>query len=93
MQQNSSGQHDTLIYADIGSSSLNKKAKHAITLRPDDMDDRVEYAVLNHSPLQQPIITTNQDSTAGNIIFFAHVRAITYDLILIKMILLTLTLY
>ena len=69
MQQNSSGQpdpvqHDTLIYADIGPSSLNKKAKQFVTLRPDDMDDRVEYAVLNHS-LQQPVITTNQDSHAG----------------------------
>ena len=73
MQQNSSGQsdpvvqQDTLVYADIGPSSLNKKAKHAVTLKPDDMDDRVEYALLNHS-LQKPVITTNQDSIAGKII-------------------------
>ena len=67
--QNSSRQpdqvkQDTLIYADIGPSSLNKKAKHAITLKPEDMDDRVEYALLNHN-LQRPVITTNQDSIAG----------------------------
>ena len=73
MQQNSSGQsdpvvqQDTLVYADIGPSSLNKKAKHAVTLKPDDMDDRVEYALLIHR-LQKPDITTNQDSIAGKIV-------------------------
>lgn len=57
-------QQDTLVYADIGLSSVKQRAKHAVTLRPDDMDDRVEYAVLNHS-LQKPVITTNQDSIIG----------------------------
>ena len=59
-------QQDTLVYADIGPSSFKKKAKHVVTLSPDDMDDRVEYALLNHS-LQRPVITTNQDSIAGKI--------------------------
>ena len=70
MQQNSSGQsdpvvqQDTLVYADIGPSSLNKKAKHGIAHAvTDDMDDRVEYALLNHH-LQEPVITTNH-SIAG----------------------------
>ena len=69
MQQNSSErpdlvQQDTLVYADIGPSSIKKRGKHAVTLRPDDRDDRVEYALLNHS-LQKPVIATNQDSMAG----------------------------
>ena len=70
MQQNSSRQldpvvqQDTLVYVDIGPSSLNKKAKHTVTLSSDDMDDRVEYALLNHN-LQRPVITINQDSIAG----------------------------
>ena len=69
--QNSPGQpdpvvqQDTLVYADIGPSSVKKRNKQFVTLRPDDMDDRVEYAVLNHS-LQKSLITaTNQDSIAG----------------------------
>ena len=71
MQQNSSKQpadsvqqQDTLVYADIGPSSVKKRAKHVVTLRPDDADDRVEYALLNHS-IQKPMITTNQDSIVG----------------------------
>ena len=70
MQQNSSEHPDpvqqdhTLVYADIGPSSLKKRAKQVVTLQPDDTDDRVEYALLNHS-LQKPVITTNQDSRAG----------------------------
>ena len=71
MQQNSAEQtdivhQDTLVYADIGPSSVKKRLKHAVTLRPDDTDDRVEYALLNHS-LQnlKPAITSNQDSIAG----------------------------
>ena len=72
MQQNSSGQsmsdpvvqQDTLVYADIGPSSLSKKAKHGIAHAvTDDMDDRVEYALLNHR-LQEPVVTTNH-SIAG----------------------------
>jgi hypothetical protein len=71
MQNNSSKQpdpvqQDTLVYADIGPSSLKNRGKQAVTLKPDDLDDRVEYALLiqNHS-LQKPVITTNQDSIAG----------------------------
>ena len=69
MQQNSSEQpdpvqQDTLVYADIGPSSVKKRGKEFVTLKPDDMDDRVEYALLNHS-LQKPVIATNQDSMAG----------------------------
>ena len=70
MLQNSPGQadpvvqQDTLVYADIGPSSVRKRNKQIVALRPDDMDDRVEYARLNHS-LQKTVITTNQDSTAG----------------------------
>ena len=64
-------QQDTLVYADIGPSSFKKRAKHVVTLRPDDMDDRVEYALLNHS-LQKPAITTNQDSIAGKIIIIKN---------------------
>ena len=73
MQQNSSEQPDpvqqdhTLIYADIGPSSVKKRGKQLSTLRPDDMDDRVQYAALNHN-LQKPVITTKQDSIAGKII-------------------------
>ena len=52
------------MYADIGPSSLKKRAKHVVTLRPDDMDVRVEYALLNHS-LQKSAIQINQDSVAG----------------------------
>ena len=57
-------QQDTLVYADIGPSSLRKRDKEFVTLKPDDVDDRVEYAVLNHS-LQKPLITTNQDFLDG----------------------------
>ena len=63
-QPNTVVQQDTLVYADIGPSSVHKRNKQIVTLRPDDMDDRVEYALLNHS-LQKTVITTNQDSTAG----------------------------
>ena len=61
-------QQETLVYAEIGPSSFKKRAKPVVTLRPDDMDDRVEYAQLNHS-LQKHVITTNpfQDSIAGTI--------------------------
>ena len=59
-------QQDTLVYADIGPSSVKKRAKPIVTLRPDDTDDRVEYALLNHS-VQKPVITTNKDSIAGKI--------------------------
>ena len=64
-------QQATLIYADIGPSSVKKRGKHAVTLRPDDMDDRVEYAVLNHS-LQKPatIDTKRHNSVAGKIDIF-----------------------
>ena len=50
-------QQDTLVYADIGPSSLNKSGKELVTLKPSDTDDRVEYAVLNHTQLQKPDIT------------------------------------
>ena len=64
-QPNPVVQQDTLVYADIGPSSVKKRNKQFITLRPDDMDDRVEYALLNHS-LQKSVITAiNQDSIAG----------------------------
>ena len=58
-------QQDTLVYADIGPSSLNKRGKELVTLRPSDTDDRVEYAVLNHTQLQKPVITT---TIAGEIL-------------------------
>ena len=51
-------QQDTLVYADIGPSSVKKRANQIVTLRPDDMDDRVEYSVLNHSQLKKPVTTT-----------------------------------
>ena len=56
-------QQETLVYAEIGSSSFEKGAKPIVT-----MDDRVEYALLNHS-VQKPatVITANQDSIAGTI--------------------------
>ena len=57
-------QQNTLVYADIGPSSLNKRGKEFITLKPADMDDRVEYALLNHS-LQKPVIATNQNFLPG----------------------------
>ena len=62
IQQNSPGQadpvvqQDTPVYADIGPSPVNKRTKQ---LRPDDIDDRVEYAVLKQKP-------ATQDSIAGN---------------------------
>ena len=61
-------QQDTLVYADIGPYSIKKRTKHVVTLRPDDADDRVEYALLNHC-LQKSIniITTNKDSVAGKV--------------------------
>jgi hypothetical protein len=59
-------QQDALVYADIGPSSFKKRGKTTVALKPDDMDDRVEYALLNHA-LQKPAITTNQDSMAGRI--------------------------
>ena len=64
-------QQDTLVYADIGPSSVKKGTKQFVTLRPDDMDNRVEYAVLNHS-LQKPAIDINQNSTAGKRNNLAH---------------------
>ena len=65
-QQNSVEQQNTLIYADIGPSSFKNRGKPKVTLSPwpVDTDDRVEYALLNHS-LQTPAITTNKDSIAG----------------------------
>jgi hypothetical protein len=60
-------QQDTLVYADIGPSSFKKRGKTTVALKPDDMDDRVEYALLNHA-LEKPAITTNQDSMAGELI-------------------------
>ena len=61
-------QQETLVYAEIGPSSVKKRAQPVVTLRPNDVDDRVEYALLNHS-LQKHVITTNplQDSIAGTI--------------------------
>ena len=57
---------DTLVYADIGPSSFKNRGKPKVTPSPwpVDTDDRVEYALLNHS-LQKPAITTIQDSIAG----------------------------
>ena len=78
MQHSSPGQpdpivqQDTLVYADIGPSSVKKRNKQFITPRPDDTDNRVEYALLNHS-LQKPTVITNQDSIAGNIESFTYV--------------------
>ena len=85
MQQHSSGQsdsvvqQDTLVYADIGPPSLRKRAKEFITLKPEDLDDRVEYAALNHS-LQKSVFTTNLDSLAGKIYFFILVYIVEHAL-------------
>ena len=64
-------QQGTLLYAEIGPSSFKKKANHVVTLRPkfNDVDDRVEYARLNHSS-QKPVIQTKQDSFAGKMSIF-----------------------
>lgn len=59
-EQTVSVQQDTLVYADIGPSSVKKRAKPVVTLCPDDMDDRIEYAQLNHT-----LQSTVQDSVAG----------------------------
>ena len=59
-------QEGTLFYAEIGPSSFKKRAKPVVTLRPDDVDNKVDYALLNHSS-QKPVIQTNQDSVAGKI--------------------------
>ena len=55
------------MYADIGPSSVNKRAnlKH-VTLRPDNLDNRVDYALLNHNS-QKLVIESYQDSIAGKI--------------------------
>ena len=65
-EQTNPVQQVTLVYADVGPSFVKKRAKHVVTLRPDDADDRVEYARLNHS-IPKPTITTNQDSMAGKV--------------------------
>ena len=65
-EQTNPVQQDTLVYADIGPSSVKKRAKDVVTLRPDDVDVRVEYARLNHS-IPKSVITTNQDSMAGKV--------------------------
>ena len=62
-------QQGTLLYAEIGPSSFKKKANHVVTLRPTDVNDRVEYARLNHSS-QKPVIQTKQDSSAGKMSIF-----------------------
>jgi hypothetical protein len=72
MQQNSVEQvdpvqQDTLVYADIGPASFKKRGTTKPTFSPDDTDDRVEYALLNHN---LPIIKTNKDSIAGNLKIF-----------------------
>ena len=71
MEQADPVQHGTLVYADIGPSSTKTRAKHVVALRPDDMDDRVEYALLNHS-VQKLVTKTNQDSMAGIIIILCY---------------------
>ena len=58
-------QQDTLVYADIGPFPLSKRGKEFVTLKLDDMDDRVEYAVLNHR-LQKPATQDFNYYIAGN---------------------------
>ena len=76
-------QQDTLVYADIGPSSFKNRGKPKVTPSPwpVDTDDRVEYALLNHS-LQKQAITTNEDSIAGNIESCTHVMTSLFSLIL-----------
>ena len=62
-------QQDTLVYAKIGPSSFKKRAKHVVAL-PADTDDRVEYALVNHS-LQKRFITIKQNSMAGR---YTHIH-------------------
>ena len=65
--QSSLEQPDTLVYADIGLASL-KKSKHVVTLSPDTLDDRVEYALLNHcDSVQKPVVETDHCSVVGKI--------------------------
>ena len=53
---------------DFGPSSVKTRAKHAVILRPNDMDDRMVYALLNHSLQKPAVITTNQNySVAGKV--------------------------
>ena len=73
-------QQDTLVYADIGPSSLRKRGKEFVTLMPNDTDDRVEYALLNHSllnhtQLQKPAITT---TIAGEILLYMQMNMLVY---------------
>ena len=68
-------QQDTLVYADIGPSSLRKRGKEFITLKPSDTDDRVEYAVLNHTQLQKPVFTT---TIAGEILLYMQLIMLVY---------------
>ena len=63
--QSSTEQPDTLVYADIGPASL-KKSKCIVTLSPDTLDDRVEYALLNHS-VRKPIVEAGHHSVVGKI--------------------------
>ena len=84
---------DTLVYADIGPSSIKRRAIHVVTLNPEDMDNRVEYALVNHT-LQKPTIETNHDSIAGKVKYFVHMIVHAYlAQNLMKMTLLILTLY
>ena len=68
-------QQDTLVYADIGPSCLRKRGKELITLKPGDTDDRVEYAVLNHTQLQKPVITT---TITGEILLCMQLNMLVY---------------
>ena len=56
-------QEETLVYAEIGPTSFKNGAKPIVTV-----DNKVEYAVLNHS-VQKPVITANQYYIAGTIKF------------------------
>ena len=72
-------QQDTLVYADIGPSSLRKRGKEFVTLKPGDTDDRVEYAVLNHSQLQKPVTTT---TIAGELLLCMQLNMLVYKALL-----------
>ena len=74
-QPNSVVQQNTLVYADIGPSSLRKRGRELVTLNPGDTDDRVEYAVLNHTQIQKPVITT---TIAGEILLCMQLNMLVY---------------
>ena len=57
------------MYVDIGPSSFKKRTKHVVTLSPDDVDDRVEYALLNHNVQKSVVEASSHYPNAGKLNF------------------------